>query len=26
MRFDSSTFGNVDSVAAYGTAVKLEKL
>ncbi|MBL3717275.1 heavy metal-binding domain-containing protein [Lactococcus muris] len=26
MRFDSSTFGNVDSVAAYGTAVKLEKI
>lgn len=26
MRFDSSTFGNVDSVAAYGTAVKVEKL
>ncbi|MDR2977543.1 MAG: heavy metal-binding domain-containing protein [Streptococcaceae bacterium] len=26
MRFDSSTFGTVDSVAAYGTAVKVEKL
>lgn len=26
MRFDSSTFGNVDSVTAYGTAVKVEKL
>lgn len=26
MRFDSSTFQNVDSVAAYGTAVKIEKL
>jgi uncharacterized protein YbjQ (UPF0145 family) len=26
MRFDSSTFANIDSVAAYGTAVKVEKL
>lgn len=26
MRFDSSTFANVDSVAAYGTAVKIEKI
>lgn len=26
MRFDSSTFANVDSVAAYGTAVKVEKI
>ncbi|PCS00975.1 heavy metal-binding domain-containing protein [Lactococcus fujiensis] len=25
MRFDSSTFQNVDSVVAYGTAVKIEK-
>ncbi|MFC4652143.1 heavy metal-binding domain-containing protein [Lactococcus nasutitermitis] len=25
MRFDSSTFANVDSVAAYGTAAKIEK-
>ncbi|MFQ6366529.1 heavy metal-binding domain-containing protein [Lactococcus lactis] len=24
MRFDSSTFANIDSVAAYGTAVKIE--
>lgn len=26
MRFDSSTFANVDSVAAYGTAVRVEKI
>lgn len=26
MRFDSSTFANIDSVAAYGTAVKIEKI
>ncbi|MGV7858573.1 hypothetical protein PJN33_29670 [Mycobacterium kansasii] len=26
MRFDSSTFQNIDSVAAYGTAVKIEKI
>lgn len=26
MRFDSSTFANIDSVAAYGTAVKITKL
>ncbi|GBG96745.1 heavy metal-binding domain-containing protein [Lactococcus termiticola] len=25
MRFDSSTFQNIDSVAAYGTAVRIEK-
>ncbi|MDR2832264.1 MAG: heavy metal-binding domain-containing protein [Streptococcaceae bacterium] len=26
MRFDSSTFDTIDSVAAYGTAVKVEKI